>query len=67
METNIAVDISQPVPYLAKFWFSRYEPKCYQPIKLRDSSKYNISKKKLMIKFIFGMHLEVFYKLILSF
>ena len=69
METNIVVDISPPIPYLAKFWFSSYGPKCCQPIKLQDSLKCNISRMKWMMKFIFGMqiNIEVFYKLILSF
>ena len=30
-------DNSPPIPYLKKFWFSSYEPKCCQPIKLPDS------------------------------
>ena len=69
METNIVVDISPPVLYLAKFWFSSYGAKCCQPIKLQDSLKCNISRKKWMMKCIFGMqiNIEVFYKLILSF
>ena len=69
METNIVVDISTPDPYLAKFWFSGYWPRCCQPIKLQDSLKCNISRKKWMMKLIFGMqiYIEVFYKLILSF
>ena len=46
METDIVVDISPPIPYLAKFWFSSYEPKCCQPIKLQDCVKCNISGKK---------------------
>ena len=46
METNIVFDISPPIPYLAKFWFSSYRSKCYQPIKLQDSLKCNISRKK---------------------
>ena len=68
MKTNIVVDISPPIPYLAKFSFSSYEPKCCQPIKLQDFLKCNISRKKWMMKFIFGMeiNIEVFYKLILS-
>ena len=45
MGTNIVVDISPPIPYQAKFWFSSYGPKCCQPIKLQDSLKCNISKK----------------------
>ena len=32
MKANIVVDISPPIPYLAKFWFSIYGPKCCQPI-----------------------------------
>ena len=46
MEPNIVVDISPPIPYLAKFWFSSYGPKCCQPIKLQGSLKCNISRKK---------------------
>ena len=46
METNIVVDISAPIPYLAKFWFLSYEPECCQPVKLQDSLKCNISRKK---------------------
>ena len=69
METNIVVDISPRIPYLAKFWFPSYSPKCCQPIKLQDSLKCNISGKKWMMKFTFGIQINmvVFYKLILSF
>ena len=69
METNIIVNLPPPIPYLAKFWFSSYGPKCCQPIKLQDSLKYYISRKKWIMKFIFDMHIsiEVFYKLIVSF
>ena len=69
METSIVVDTSTPIPYLAKFWFSIYGPKCCQPIKLQDPVKCNISRRKWIMKFIFGMQIntEVFYKLILSF
>ena len=68
MKTNIAMDISPPIPYLGKLWFSSYGWKCCQQIKLQDSLKCNISRKKLMKKLIFGMqiNIEVFYKLILS-
>ena len=45
MESNIAVDISPPIPYLAKFWFLSYGPKCCQPIKLQNSLKCNIKKE----------------------
>ena len=37
MKTNIVIDISPPMLYLAKFWFSVYGPKCCWPIKLQDS------------------------------
>ena len=51
------------------FWVSSYGPKCCQPVKLPDSLKCNISRKKWMMKYIFGIHIniEVFYKMILSF
>ena len=67
MKTNIAIDISSS--YLVKYWISRYEPKCCQPIKFQDSLNCNILRKKWMMKFIFCMqiNIEVFYKLILSF
>ena len=56
----------QQIPYLAKFWFLSYGPKCCWPIKLQGSLKCNIlSKKRVM--FIFGIHIEVFYMLIQSF
>ena len=69
MDSNIVVDISPPIPYLAKFWFSSYGPKCCQPIKLQDSLKCNISRKKWMMKFVFciQINIKVLYKLILSF
>ena len=69
MKNNIDIDISPPIPDLPKFWFSSYGPKCYRPIKLQNSLKCNISRKKWMMKFIFGtqINIEVFYKLILSF
>ena len=46
MKTDIVIDISSPVPYLAKYWFSSYGSKCCWPIKLQDSLKFNISRKK---------------------
>ena len=57
-----------PVSFLAKFWFSSYGPKYYQPIKLHDFLKCDITRKKSMMKFISGMQLniKVFHKLILS-
>ena len=69
METNVVADISPPIPYLEKFWFSSYGPKCCQPIKLQDSLKCNISRKKWMMKSIFGLqiNIDVLYKLMLSF
>ena len=44
-------------------------PKCCQPIKLQDSLKCNIARKKWMMQFIFCMqiNIEVFHKMILSF
>ena len=67
MKTNIVIDISPS--YLAKFWILSNVPKCCQSIKLQDSLKCNILRKKWMIKFIFCMNIniEVFYKLILLF
>ena len=46
-----------------------YGPKCCRPIKFQDSLKCYISRKKWMMKFIFGMeiNIEVVYKVILSF
>ena len=61
METSIVTDISPPITYLVKI-------RCW-PIKLQDSLKCNISRKKLIMKFIFGMqkNIKIFYRLILSF
>ena len=39
--------------HLAKFWVSSYGSKCCQPIKLQDSLKCNIVRKKWIMKFIF--------------
>ena len=52
-----------------KFWVLSYGSKCCQPIKLQDSLKCNILKKKWMMKFTFCMqrNIKVFYKLILFF
>ena len=69
MKTNVEIDVSSLVPYLAKLWFLIYRPNCCWPAKLQDSLKYSISGKKWMMKFIFGMqiNIEVFYKMIVSF
>ena len=69
LKLKIAIDISPPITYLAKFWFSSYEPKCCWPIELQDSLNCNISRKKWIMKFIFGMqrNSKTFYKLVLSF
>lgn len=56
------VDISQLIPYLAKFWFSSFLAKCCWSIKLQHSLKHNSSRKKWMMEFICGMQI-----LILSF
>ena len=63
MKFNVANDISPPIPYLAKLWFSNYGPKCCCLIKLQDSCKGNIS-----VQFISGIQIKikVFCKLILS-
>ena len=56
-------------PYRAKFWFSSYELKCCWSIKLQDSLKCNISRKKWMMRVTCGMQINmvVFYMLILLF
>ena len=46
METSIGIDISPQILYLAKFWLSRYETECCLPIKLQDSLKCDIPRKK---------------------
>ena len=67
MKTNIVTDISPR--HLAKFWVSSYGPKCCHPIKLQDSLKCNMVRKKWMMKFISCMliNIKVFCKMILSF
>ena len=69
MKTDFVIDISPPVPYLAKFWFASYVPKCSRPIRFQDSLKRNIPRKKGIMKLIFviQINIEVFYRLILSF
>ena len=65
MKANIVIVISPQILYLAEFWFLSYWPKCCQPIKLQDSLKCNISRKKWMMNVVFGMqiNIEVFCKL----
>ena len=67
METDIVVDILPSIPYLVKFWCLSYGSKWCQPNKLQDSLKCNISRKKWIMKFIFGMqiNIKVFCRLIL--
>ena len=69
MKNNNSIDISSLISYLENVWVSIYGSKCCQSIKLQDSWKCNISRKKWIMNFIFGMHIniEVFCKLILSF
>ena len=69
MKTIILIGISPPITYVAKFLFPSYTSKCCWPIELQDSVKCNISRKKWMMKFIFGMQRngKIFYKFILSF
>ena len=45
MKNNFVIDISLPIPYLAKFWLSTYGPKCCQPTKWEDSLKCYILKR----------------------
>ena len=42
MKTDIDIDISTPIPYLAKLWVSSYGPKFCKPIKFQGSLKCNI-------------------------
>ena len=68
MKTNIVIiDISPLIPYLEKFWFLSSGPKCSQAIKLHDSLKCNAAREKGMVKFIFGMqiNIEAFYNMLL--
>ena len=55
--------------HLAKFRVSSYGPKCCEPIKLQESLKFNMVRKKWLIKFLFCMQINiaVFNKVILSF
>ena len=63
------IDISPPIPFLGKFWFLSYRAGCCWSIKLQDSLKCNISRKKWMMKFITGkqMNVEIFYNFVLLF
>ena len=63
---NIFIDISPT--YLAKFRVLRNGPKLCQSIKLQDSLKCNIVRKKWIMKYIFmSVNIEVLCKVILSF
>ena len=63
MKTILVIDISIPIVYLGKLWFSSYESKCSWSIELQDSLKCNISRKTWMMKFIFAMsrNIEILY------
>ena len=70
MKTNIVVDISPPISYLTgKCLFLKLWAKMLSANQIAGFFKTLYLKKKWMMKFIFGMqiNLEVFYKLILSF
>ena len=71
MKTNIVIDTSPPMLYLAKFCFTSYVlcSKMFSTNQLQDSLKCNISKMKRLIKCNFSMqiNIEVFYKLLLLF
>ena len=59
MTANIVVHISPPIPYLAKFWFSIYGPKCCQLIfRIAWGTKLNFLRLQINTK--------VFNKLIVS-
>ena len=67
MKANIVIDILPPIHIWENSGSWVMGQICCQPIKLQDSLKCNISRKKWMMKFIFGMQLniEVIYNLIL--
>ena len=44
MKTNIVIEILSPIPYLAKFWFSSYGPKCCWAVK--NNNKFAICLQK---------------------
>ena len=46
IKSHVVNFISRQTTYLEKFRFSSYGPKCSQPIRLQDSCKCNISRKK---------------------
>ena len=42
----VPCDISSQIPYPAKFWFSSYEPKCSQPVRLHHRILYNVTSQE---------------------
>ena len=59
MKTNIFIDILSSIPYLANLLFLSYGPKCCWLIKLQNSLKRIISRKKSVMKFVFGMQITI--------
>ena len=59
LENNIVIDISPPTPYREKFKFSTYGSKCCRPIKLKNSLKRNILRKKWTKKFVLGIQIKI--------
>ena len=45
MKVYIICYVPAQIPYLGKFWFLRYTPKCSQPIRLQDFLINHISRK----------------------
>ena len=44
MKIYIICCVPVQIPYLGKFWFLRYGPKCFQPVRLQDFLIYHISR-----------------------
>ena len=66
MKMNVICYVPAQIPYLGKFWFLRYEPKCSQPIRLQDFLINHISRINWWNSLIFCLLIQIYknYKLI---
>ena len=59
MKKYLVFCVAAQVPYLGKFLFLRYGPKCSQPIRLQDFFINHISRRNQWNSVIFGMLMQI--------
>ena len=59
MKIFIICCVLAQIPYLGKFWFLRYGPKCSQPIRLQDFLINNISRTNQWNSLVFCILIQI--------